>query len=406
MSPNRTSVRALAAASFLLLSPARSQQATRGGTPEVAAVADHRQAVAFAGAQLERLCVLAGSGYPDHTVNGKWRLRGPSNWTAGYFAGMLWLMYGHTKDPAWLERARKWTEPIGAFRHEKRDLNLGLSFMPTFVAGHRLTGDATYRRIALDAADSLAARFMPGGYIRSWGTVGDPKQQEIIIIDCLIDLDLLYWAARQSGNGTFSDIATSHARITVDTAIRPDGSSVQVIELDPRTGRKVADRHKQGISPRSCWSRGQAFGIYALADIYRFTGEARFLDGAERLSGYWLKNIPEDYVPYWDFDAPRTAAEPRDSSAAAMAAGGFWKLSKLVKDKAQAGRYREAAIRTLNALTQRYRASGPAVDEGRILVHATLHKPAGLGIDESMILGDYYYLELLLDVINDDAGGG
>ena len=374
-------------------------------TASLARGADYRKSVAFAGTQLGRLCAISGSGYPDYTVRGKWKLGGPSNWTAGYFAGMLWLMYEETKDPAWLERARRWTDPIGEFRRDKRDLNFGLSFMPTFAAGYRLSGDAAYRQIALDAAGALAARYMPAGkYIRSWGTVGNPKQQEFIIIDCLIDLDLLYWAARQTGDRRFSDIAASHAGVTVDTAIRPDGSSVQVIELDPRTGKKVADRHKQGFSPQSCWSRGHAFGTYSLTDAYDFTRDPRWLEAAERLAAYWIKHVPEDYVPYWDFNAPGIPAEPKDSSAAAMAAGGFWKLSKVVKDKARAGRYRAMALRTLDSLTERYLAAGEALADARILVHATLHKPAGLGVDESMILGDYYYLELLLNVVRDSRG--
>ncbi len=382
-----TGVLAVAAIATLLTAPPASG-------------ADYREALSTVETRLGRLCAIAGSAYPDHTVNGKWKLREPSNWTAGYFAGMLWLMYGQTKDPVWLERARRWTNPIGEFRHDKRDLNFGLSFMPTFVAGYRLTGDTAYRRIALDAARALAARYMPDGrYIRSWGTIGNTKQQEFVIIDCLIDLDLLYWAARETGDGKYSEIADNHAGVTVDAAIRPDGSSIQVVELDPRTGKKVAGRHKQGLSPQSCWSRGQAFGIYALADAYRFTGKTRWLEAAERLAAYWEKNVPEDCVPYWDFNAPGIPREPRDSSAAAMAAGGFWKLSELVKNPMRGGQYRDIAIRTLDSLTNRYMAAGDAVSEGRMLVHATLHKPAGLGVDESMILGDYYYLELLLNVL-------
>lgn len=366
--------------------------------------ADRRESLVFVRGQLERLCTLAGSGYPDYTLNGKWKLGGPANWTSGYFAGMLWLMYGETKDPVWLERARRWTGPIGDFRNDDRDLNFGLSFMPTFVAGYRLTGEPGYRQFALDAANSMARRYLPAGkYIRSWGTVGDPREQEFIIIDCLIDLDLLYWAAQQTGEHRFSDIASSHATVTVDTAIRTDGSSLQVIELDPHTGKKIADRHKQALSPRSCWSRGQAFGIYSLADAYRSTHKPRFLEAAERLADYWIKNVPEDYVPYWDFNSPGIPKEPRDSSAAALAAGGFWKLAQVVKDRPRARRYRTIALRTLDSLRTRYVATGDALSQGRILVHATYHKPAGIGIDESMILGDYYYLELLLNVLNSGA---
>ena len=155
----------------------------------------------------QRLCALAGSGYPDYTLNGKWKLEGFANWTAGYFAGMLWLMYGETRDPVWLERTRRWTGPIGAFRHDNRDLNFGLSFMPTFVAGCRLTGEPGYKQFAFDAASAMAQRYISGGkYIRSWGTVGGPREQEFIIVHCLIDLDLLYWAAQQTGEKRCFDI--------------------------------------------------------------------------------------------------------------------------------------------------------------------------------------------------------
>jgi unsaturated chondroitin disaccharide hydrolase len=363
---------------------------------------DCAKAFAFAQKQLDKLCSIAGKGYPDYTVAGKWKVKGPSEWTAGYFPGMLWIVYEQTKDPLWLERARRWTNPIAAFRNDDRDLNFGLLFMPTFVKGYQLLGDRSYRQTALDAAAAMSRRYMPQGkYIRSWGRVGDPREERIIIIDCLIDLNLLYWAATETGNPRYAGMASNHALVTVNATIRDDGSSRQVVELDPQTGRKLQNRHKQGYSVDSCWSRGQAFGIYALTEVFERTKDERFLNAVEKLADYYVANLPKDYVPYWDFRAPDIPNEPRDSSAAALAAGGLWKLARIIPDPARSQRYRTVALNTLDSLTRNYTAAGEARADGRILVHATLHKPAGLSVDESLILGDYYYLELLSKVMKE-----
>jgi unsaturated chondroitin disaccharide hydrolase len=360
------------------------------------APADRGQALSFVGQQLERLCALAGSGYPEFTEGGKWRFRGPASWTAGYLPGMLWLMYGHTKDAVWAERARRWTDPIAAVRHAEGSVNLGILFMPTFVAGHRLTGDPSYRQFALEAAASFALRHMPEGkFIR----YGSGKNEGALIIDDLIDLSLLYWAAKETGQRKYSEIATDHALATLKATVKKDGSSLQAVELNPRTGEKIAAVPRQGISPESCWSRGQAWAIYSLPEIYGYTRDSRLLETAERMASWWIDHVPDDYVPYWDFDVRPAADTPRDSSAAALAAAGLWELSRLVKDQKRAERYRAVALKTLDSLTERYLATGDARDNGRILLHATTWKARGLGVDESLIVGDYYYLELLLKAL-------
>jgi len=307
-------------------------------------------------------------------------------------------MYGHTKEAVWAERARRWTDPIA--RNGGGGLNAGVLFMPSLVAGYRLTADPSYRQFALEAAGSFARRYVPEGrYIR----YGSGKDQGGLIIDDLIDLSFLYWAAKETTQPSFSDIATAHALVTLNATVREDGSSIQAVELDPRTGKKVAARPRQGASPESCWSRGQAWAIYSLPEIYAYTRDKRFLETAERMANWWIDHVPDDYVPYWDFDAPRAADSPRDSSAAALTAGGLWELSRLLKDKGRAEPYRSVALRTLDSLTQRYLATGEARENGRILLHATTWKSRGLGVDESLIVGDYYYLELLLKVIKEQS---
>ena len=361
--------------------------------------ADYRRTFAQVQRQLDKLGTIAGQGYPTITAAGKWKIVVPSDWTAGYFPGMLWMVYEETKDPAWRDKARRWTEPIAAHRFDETDLNFGLLFKPTFAEGYRLTGDAAYRDVALEAAASMAKRYMPEGrYLRSWGRVDQPARQGYIIIDCLIDLSLLFWAAKEEGNPFFFEMAREHAAVTMHTNVREDGSSIQVVELDPLTGRKLWDRHKQDYSVESCWSRGQGWGIYAFTEVYRYTKDYRFLKTAQKMADYYIAHLPPDYVPYWDFLAPGIPDEPRDSSAAALAAGGLWELSKLVTDPARRSRYEDAARNTMESLTRNYLASEER-EPGRILLHGTLHKPAGKAIDESLIFGDYYYLETLLKMM-------
>jgi unsaturated chondroitin disaccharide hydrolase len=352
------------------------------------------EAFALVQQQLARLCEIAGDGFPSHTVQGTWKMRGADDWVAGYFPGMLWKVYAETRDPVWRERAMRWTRPIGRFRHDRRDLNFGVMFEPAFVAAWRLTGDREARQTALDAAASMAKRYMPEGrYIRSWGNVDDPRQQGIIIIDCLIDLDLLFWAAREEANPYYFEIAHQHALTTLAATVRPDGSSVQVVELDPQSGRKLRDLHKQGMSPQSTWSRGQAWAVYMLPRLYRHTKDYRFLKAAIRTSDWYLAHLPADFVPYWDFSAPPGPSEPRDSSAAALAGMGLWELGSVITEPDSARRYREAARRTLDSLTRNYLSKDI---DGRILRHGAYHVPAKIAPDESLIFGDYYYLELLL----------
>jgi unsaturated chondroitin disaccharide hydrolase len=311
---------------------------------------------------------------------------------------MLWLMYGHTKGEVWAERARTWTDPI--VRNGGKGANAGVLIMPTLVAGYRLTKNPTYRTLALEVAAAFAARYTPEGkFIR----YGSGKYEGSLIIDDLIDLAFLYWAAKESGQRSYVKIATDHALVTLGTTVKEDGSSLQAVELDPKTGKKIAAIPRQGITAESCWSRGQAWAIYSLPEIYLYTRDSRFLETAERMANWWIDHVPDDYVPYWDFDAPAAADTPRDSSAAAMTAGGLWELSRLVKDRRRAERYRAAALKTLDSLTARYLATGNEIDNGRILIRATTWKARNLGVDESLIVGDYYFLELLLKVINGPA---
>lgn len=382
--------------------PVADRAAAQGVNSQPAA--DYLKAFEFVARQLAKMSELTGKGYAYLTTNGKWKTYGPDGWTSGFMPGMMWKVYARTKDPRWLERARRWTEPIGAHRHSESDLDFGFLFMPTFVAGHRLTGDEAYRQIALDAATAFAKRYVhEGRYLRSWGRVDDPREQGFIIIDFLMNLNLMFWASREERNPLLFEMAYNTALVTMKTAVREDGSSLQVIELDPKTGEKRFDRHKQAYSVTSCWARGQAFGIYGFTEAYQNTKNYRFLKTAQRMADYYLAHAPADGVPYWDFLAPNIPNEPRDSSAAAITAAGLLQLSQAVTDPAKKKQYREMAVKIVDSLTRSYLATGEAIEQGRILLHGTIHKPAGIGVDESTIIGDYYYLEALMKVIEEQG---
>lgn len=363
---------------------------------------DYRQAFEFINGQLEKMSVIVGAEYPENTVKGRWDTSGPDGWTAGFMPGMMWKVYERTKDPRWLERARRRTAPIAAFRHDQRDLDFGLLFMPTFAEGYRVTGDPSYRQVVLDAAAAFGNRYVPEGmYLRSWGRVDDPKEKGYIIVDFMMNMNIMFWAAREEKNPRYFEMARNTALVTLRTAVRDDGSSAQVIKLDWRTGKKLSVEHKQAYSDSSCWSRGQAWGIYGFTEIYGYTKDRRFLEAAKKMADYYIAHAPSDYVPYWDFLAPNIPDEPRDSSAAAVAASGMWELSKAVTEPSLKKRYRQMAINIVDSLTRNYLATGEAAANGRILLHGTVHKPEGIGVDESMIVGDYYYVEALLKIMED-----
>jgi unsaturated chondroitin disaccharide hydrolase len=212
-----------------------------------------------------------------------------------------------------------------------------------------------------------------------------------VLIDSMMNLELLLWAADHGGGGDLRTIAVNHALTVRRNNVRPDGSTYQMVVFDPRTGRVRSKQTVQGLSADSTWSRGQAWGITGFTTVYRETRDARFLQTARQLADYFLAHLPADHVPLWDFDAP--AGDPKDSSAAAIAASGLIELAQLDPDGSRRGRYLTAAKQILDALSSPpYRSSvtGPP----SILLHGTQNKPKGVA-DVGLVYGDYYYLQAL-----------
>ncbi len=357
----------------------------------------------FAERQLARAhAELAPSCYPSPTRrSGRWQVTGPAAWTSGFLSGAMWLTYAQTGDPIWRRRAARRQPPVDDQLLRTANHDVGFMVMPTYARGWQLTGRPAYRRSAMRAARFLASRFDPDvGATRSWGAQGS---RFTVIVDNLMNIELLFWGARHGGPRAWRRMAHRHALTTLRDHVRPDGSTYHVVDYDADTGAVLGKRTVQGASRDSTWSRGQAWAIRGFAATYRQTGDGRLLQAARRAAVWWLRHLPRDEVPFWDFDAPTLVRNvpavsspglaPRDSSAAAIAASGLLDLARLEPGPRRARRFREAAVATLRSLaSRRYLARGSSARS--ILLHGTGDHDRGTA-DRGLIFGDYYFLEAL-----------
>lgn len=323
-------------------------------------------------------------------------------WTAGFWPGQIWLAYEDTGDKLFRYAAQI---QVQSFLHrienriETDHHDMGFLYSPTCVAAWKLAGDEDGRRAALLAADQLLERFQPvGQFIQAWGRKGVAEEYRYII-DCLLNLPLLYWASSETGNPAYRDKALAHARTTLAHSVRPDDSTWHTFYMDPETGAPVRGVTKQGYSDDSSWARGQAWGIYGMALSYRYERSEDYRDAFERLLAYYLKRLPADLVPYWDLIFTE-GDEPRDSSSAAIVACGLLEMADLV-DADAAEQYRHLARQMMKSLADTYQVTDPAVSNGQLL-HGTYSKKTpyntcrGEGVDECVSWGDYYFVEALI----------
>jgi unsaturated chondroitin disaccharide hydrolase len=312
------------------------------------------------------------------------------DWTSGFFVGNLWQMYDHTRDASWLKAAQKWNVGLEKEKDNTHTHDLGFMLYCSFGNGYRLTRNERYREILLEGARSLCTRFnSKTGCIRSWD---HGKWQFPVIIDNMMNLELLFWATKTSGDSSFFNIAVIHANTTMKNHFRKDYSSYHVVDYDTATGTPIAKVTHQGNSNESAWARGQAWGLYGYTMTYRETKDKQYLEVAEKIADFYLShpNLPDDKIPYWDFDAP---AQERDASAGAIAASALLELS-LYSTKGK--QYFTAASEMLKSLSSgKYRAR-PGTNNDFFLMHCVGHKPGNSEIDVPLIYGDYYYLEALI----------
>jgi len=314
-------------------------------------------------------------------------------WTSGFYPGTLWLLHEATGDDAFADAARAWTAVVEPEKRNGGTHDMGFKVYTSAGAGFRLTGEAHYRDVVVEAADTLLTRFDPDvGAIRSWdwGAWEYP-----VIIDNMMNLELLYAAARLTGDARYAEVATEHARTTLQHHFRDDASSYHVVQFDDETGEVLQKGTHQGYSDGSAWSRGQAWALYGFTMAHRESGEPDFLAQAERVADFILSHprLPGDGVPYWDFDAPAIPDEPRDASAAALVASALYELAGFVPE--QRDRYVAAADRILAALSQDYLAD-PELDEPFLLDHSVGSVPGRFEVDVPITYADTYYVEAFL----------
>ena len=367
-------------------------------------------AISFVLERIDRNVERFDGKFPDSdSDDGDYDLVDPTAWTPSFWTGMCWLAYEVTGEGRYRETAEDHLEQFrDRLDHGSvQTHDLGFLYTLSAVATHRLTGNGYARVDALRAADFLTDRYWETpGVIQAWGDLENPTESwpdkwghGRFIIDCMMNLPLLYWASEETGDDRYRDIAVSHARRTHEHIIRDDGSSFHTYQFDPETGADLGGETHQGYADDSCWARGQAWGIYGFPLSYRYTREDEFVDAARSLSSYYLENLPEDAVPRWDFRAP-AEDDQRDTSAAAIAACGLAELSEQVPlADGDRERYRNAALHTLVSLTEEYTRTDEDADA--VLDSGVANKPAGNGVDGSTIYGDYYYLEGLIRATRD-----
>lgn len=337
---------------------------------------------------------------PRSIANGKteWRMIGYRDWTSGFWPGILWYAYEYSKNEKPKQEADRYSHALYPLVDSAAiDHDLGFQVFCSIGNGYRLTGDTTYKKILLRAADTLSKLFNPKvGTILSWPRevpgVDWPLRHNTIM-DNMINLELLFWASKNGGNKTLYDIAVKHAETTMNNHFRDDHSSYHVVVYDTSTGKKIKGITHQGYSDSSMWARGQSWAIYGFTMVYRETKDQRFLDFAQAVTDVYLEKLPADLIPYWDFNAPAIPNEPRDASAAAVTASALLELSTFIKDPGKAKFYREKAEAMLRTLSASYQSSET---NSAFLLHSTGHKPNGGEIDASIIYADYYYIEALL----------
>ncbi len=332
---------------------------------------------------------------PRTVEDGKLKLVKSRDWTSGFFPGNLWMMYELTGDDYWKDEAAEYTRPLKKEQWNGGTHDMGFKMFCSFGTGYKLTENPEYRKILIQSAYTLATRFNSNvGCIRSWDHNAD-KWDFPVIIDNMMNLELLMWAAKETGDEHLNDIAITHALTTMKNHFRSDNSSFHVIDYNPETGEVEHKQTHQGYSDESSWARGQAWGLYGFTMMYRETGMEEFLKQAEKIAAFILTQpgIEDGKIPYWDFDAPNIPNEPYDVSAATIITSALYELSKYSNSKEH---YIEVADKMLATLSSSEFLATVGENEGFLLKHSTGHFPHNSEIDVPIVYADYYFLEAIL----------
>lgn len=325
-----------------------------------------------------------------------------TDWTNGFWTGEIWLSYEHTGDERLRNAAeiqiddylKRINEKIKVDHHD-----MGFLYSPSCVAGYKLVGSKKGREAAIKAADQLISRFQPvGGFIQAWGSM-ESETEYRLIIDCLLNLPLLYWASDETGDNKYKEIADRHIHTAWANLLREDNSTWHTFFFDRKTGKPDHGATHQGYRNGSAWARGQAWGVYGAALAYKYTGREEYVDIFRRVAGYYLGHLPEDLVAFWDLEFTDGDEQPRDSSSASIVCCAMLEMSKYLKAD-EAALYTDAARKILKSLYDNYAVKNHEESNGLVL-HSTYSNRSPYnhcnhyGVDECNSWGDYFYMEAL-----------
>jgi unsaturated chondroitin disaccharide hydrolase len=351
--------------------------------------------------------------YPRTTAkDGSLKQTDMYDWTSGFYAGNLWYLYEHTGDKFWKEQATRSTESLEPLKTFTRHHDLGFMMYCSYGNAYRLTKNPDYREILIESANSLASRFnAKTGCIKSWNyrKSWDGKREWFypVIIDNMMNLELLFFASKETGLAKYREIAIRHAETTLKNQFRPNFSTYHVVNYDTISGLATDRGTSQGYTDASTWARGQAWAVYGYTMTYRETMNPIFLNAAMQAADFFLKNdaLPDDMIPYWDFDIQNTAFKPdwknkgqtnlqmRDASAAAILSSALFELSKYANSKEKY--YKNAAEKILFNLVDKYVAES-GTNNNFIIKHSVGSFPHNEEIDVPLVYADYYFIEALM----------
>lgn len=382
----------------VLMNTACSAQKKNGYKPASDLTATIKKNFTDAAAQYKVMMTnVSGDRFPKtfHPTTNKFETSASGWWCSGFYPGTLLYLYTQTKDTVLYNEAKRILVPLQKEEYNKGTHDLGFMMFCSFGNANMIAPSEAYKQILINSAKSLSTRFNPTvGCIRSW----DSKSNEfLVIIDNMMNLELLFWATRVTGDSSFYKIAVTHANTTIKNHFRPDYSSYHVINYNAETGAVQQKRTAQGAADSSAWARGQSWGLYGYTVMYRETKDKKYLDQANHIADFILNNpnLPADKIPYWDFNAPGIPNALRDASAASIMASALIELSHYT-DKARAAKYLQVSETILRTLSNNTYKAAPGTNGGFILEHSVGHLPQKSEVDVPLTYADYYFVEAMI----------
>lgn len=353
-------------------------------------------AFARAQEQVKKLIEKHPDFYPMYTKDGRWKHEGPAwtHWCDGFLPGMMWVFHARSEPDSteakyWLQNAIRYTKPLEPRKHDREVHDLGFIFLSTYYRWYQLARDPALNDVLIEAGRTLAMRFNERGqYLRSF------VAENSLFIDIMMNVGIIFYAARETGDRHLRDVALRHSFTTRRFMVRGDGSTAHEGLFDLDSGAFLQQTTHQGYRGDSCWSRGLAWALYGFTTCFEYSRDPRFLATAQACADYYISHSPADGIPPWDFNAPPETRVLMDTSAAAIAAAGLHRLCRLVSDPTKGHFYWSTAQHVLRSLCDKHVARRDSKWEG-ILRGGVYHLHKELGVDESVMWGEYFFVEAL-----------